>query len=61
MTRTNPKYTLALGSGSPQARFENISGPTVPRASANLLAIGSTVGSYQIVEQIGCGSMGMVY
>jgi serine/threonine-protein kinase len=40
--------------------FENISGPAVPRASSNL-ASGAIVGSYRIVEQIGCGSMGIVY
>jgi len=57
--------TLPMGAGSQppvvRARFENISGATVPRASANVLGIGRIVGSYRIVEQIGCGSMGMVY
>ena len=57
--------TLAMGAGSQppavKARFENISGATVPRASSNVLGIGKTVGAYRIVEQIGCGSMGMVY
>jgi serine/threonine-protein kinase len=57
--------TLTMGAGSQQpavkARFENIGGATVPRASANVLGIGRVVGSYRIVEQIGCGSMGMVY
>jgi serine/threonine protein kinase len=45
----------------PKQRFENISGPTVPRASSNVLAIGTIVGSYRIVEQIGSGSMGIVH
>jgi eukaryotic-like serine/threonine-protein kinase len=49
--------TLPMEAG----RFENISGPTVPRAKPNVLGIGSIVGSYRFVEQIGCGSMGMVY
>ena len=58
----SPTMTMEAGSQGPaKARFENISGPAVPRASANVLAIGTIVGSYRIVEQIGCGSMGMVH
>jgi serine/threonine-protein kinase len=44
-----------------QPRFENISGPTLPRADSLALGVDSIVGSYRIVRQIGCGSMGLVY
>ncbi len=60
MVRTALSNDMQSTASGPKVRFENISGPAQARAT-NVLEVGASVGSYRIVEQIGCGSMGMVY